>query len=35
MLNNLFKPVVTEAYKDFEEYVTEPFDFLLYSNDAE
>ena len=35
MLNNLFKPVVTEAYKDFEEYVTEPYKNLFESINSE
>ena len=34
MLNNLFKPVVTEAYKDFEEYVTEPFVYVIYDEEV-
>lgn len=34
MLSNLFKPVVTEAYKDFEEYVTEPFVYVIYDEEV-
>ena len=34
MLNNLFKPVVTKAYKDFEEYVTEPFVYVIYDEEV-